>query len=86
LRDRAVPVEYLLAPDEGHVFVKPVNNMAMFMAVEKFFSKYLGGRYQEDATPEVAARLAAINVDPKTVSGEHMPSQVTKDDNTSKPK
>jgi dipeptidyl aminopeptidase/acylaminoacyl peptidase len=71
LRDRGIPVEYLLAPDEGHVFAKPVNNMAMFMAVEKFFSKYLGGRYQQDATPEVVARLTAITVDPKTLSGEH---------------
>jgi dipeptidyl aminopeptidase/acylaminoacyl peptidase len=88
LRDRAVPVEYLLAPDEGHVFANPVNNMAMFMAVEKFFAKYVGGRYQEDATPEVTARLAAITVDPKTLSVEHnaTASQVTKDDNSDKPK
>lgn len=36
-------------------------------ATEKFLAKYLGGRYQESATPEVAARLAEITVDPKTV-------------------
>src|ERR1019366_7981434 len=29
--------------------------------------EYLGGRYQEDMTPEVAARLKEITVDPKTV-------------------
>jgi hypothetical protein len=67
LRDRNYPVEYLLAPDEGHGFARPVNNMAMFAAAEKFLAKYLGGRYQETATPEVTKRLTEITVDPKTV-------------------
>jgi dipeptidyl aminopeptidase/acylaminoacyl peptidase len=67
LRDRGLPVEYILAPDEGHGFLRPVNNMALYLATEKFLAKYLGGRYQEDATPEVTARLAEITVDPKTV-------------------
>jgi dipeptidyl aminopeptidase/acylaminoacyl peptidase len=67
LRDRGFPVEYLLAPDEGHGFARPVNNMAMYMAAEKFLAKHLEGRYQEGGTPEVAQRLAEITVDPKTV-------------------
>ena len=58
LRDRGFPVEYLLAPDEGHGFARPVNNLAMFMAVEKFLAKHLEGRYQEGGSPEVVARLA----------------------------
>ena len=52
LRDRDFPVEYLVAPDEGHGFARPVNNMAMFAASEKFLAKHLGGRYQESGTPE----------------------------------
>ncbi|HYI95859.1 MAG TPA: prolyl oligopeptidase family serine peptidase [Bryobacteraceae bacterium] len=67
LRDRKFPVEYLVAPDEGHGFARPVNNMAVFAASEKFFAKHLGGRYQETMTPEVAARLKEITVDPSTV-------------------
>jgi len=67
LRDRGFPVEYLVAPDEGHGFARPINNMAMIAAAEKFFAHYLGGRYQEDMTPEVATRLKEITVDPKTV-------------------
>jgi dipeptidyl aminopeptidase/acylaminoacyl peptidase len=67
LRDRGFPVEYLLAPDEGHGFARPVNNLAMFMAVEKFLAAHLDGRYQEGGTPEVTARLQEITVDPKTV-------------------
>ena len=68
LRDRGFPVEYIVAPDEGHGFARPVNNMAMFAASEKFLAKYLGGRYQETMTPEVTQRLKEISVDPKTVT------------------
>lgn len=67
LRDRGFPVEYLLAPDEGHGFQRPVNNLALFMEAEKFLAQHLGGRYQEGGTTEVAARLKEISVDPKTV-------------------
>jgi dipeptidyl aminopeptidase/acylaminoacyl peptidase len=67
LRDRGFPVEYLCAPDEGHGFARPVNNLAMFMAVEKFLAVHLHGRYQEGGTPEVTARLQELTVDPKTV-------------------
>ncbi len=47
LRERNYPVEYLLAPDEGHGYARPVNNMAVIAAAERFLSKHLGGRYQE---------------------------------------
>src|SRR5690349_18811630 len=73
LRDRGFPVEYIVAPDEGHGFARPVNNMAMFAASEKFLAKYLGGRYQETMTPEVTQRLKEISVDPNTVT---MPKKV----------
>ncbi|MEO6394025.1 MAG: S9 family peptidase [Pyrinomonadaceae bacterium] len=68
LRDRNYPVEYLLAPDEGHGFQRPVNNLAMFAEAEKFLAKYLGGRYQEAMSAEVATRLKEITVDVKTVT------------------
>ena len=68
LRDRGFPVEYMVAPDEGHGFARPVNNLAMFASSEKFLAKYLGGRYQESMTPEVSQRLNEINVDVKTVT------------------
>ena len=67
LRERGFPVEYMVAPDEGHGFNRPVNNMAMYAAIEKFLAKHLGGRFQESMTPEVAARLKEIMVDPDTV-------------------
>lgn len=67
LRDRNYPVEYIVAPDEGHGFARPVNNMAMIAAAEKFLAKHLGGRFQESMTDAVQKRLAEITVDPKDV-------------------
>jgi dipeptidyl aminopeptidase/acylaminoacyl peptidase len=67
LRDRGFPVDYVLAPDEGHGFARPVNNMALFMESEKFLAQYLGGRFQDGGSAESVARLKEISVDPKTV-------------------
>jgi len=67
LRDRGFPVEYIVAPDEGHGFARPVNNMAMLASSEKFLAKHLGGRYQESMKPEVAKRLGEITVEVSTV-------------------
>ncbi|MGH9791547.1 MAG: alpha/beta fold hydrolase [Candidatus Acidiferrales bacterium] len=67
LRERGFPVEYLVAPDEGHGFARPVNAMSMFATAEKFLAKHVGGRHQESMTTEVAARLKEITVDVKTV-------------------
>jgi len=68
LRDRNFPVEYILADDEGHGFARPVNNMAMLAAAERFLAKHLGGRFQESMPDDVRKRLAEITVDPKTVT------------------
>lgn len=70
LRDRGYPVEYLLAPDEGHGFLRPVNNMALYARAEEFLAKYLGGRYQQGGSPEVMQRLKEITVDVKAVTVE----------------
>jgi dipeptidyl aminopeptidase/acylaminoacyl peptidase len=67
LRDRGFPVEYILAPDEGHGFARPINNLVLFATAEKFLAKHLGGRYQESLTPAISERLAVLTVDPKTV-------------------
>ena len=77
LRDRGFPVEYVVAPDEGHGFARPENNMAVFASAEKFLAKYLGGRYQETMTPAVAQRLKEITVDVKTVTMPKMMSSTT---------
>ncbi len=68
VRDNGKPIEYLVAPDEGHGFARPINNLAMVTAMEEFFAKYLGGRYQHDVPADVAAKLKEITVDPRTVT------------------
>ncbi len=69
VRDNGKPIEYLVAPDEGHGFARPINNLAMVTAMEEFFARYLNGRYQHDVPPDIAAKLKEITVDPKSVSG-----------------
>lgn len=68
LRDRKFPVEYLVADDEGHGFARPINNLAMYAAMEKFLARHLEGRFQPDMTPEVEKRLKEMTVDPATVT------------------
>jgi hypothetical protein len=42
----------------------------MVAAMEEFFAKYLGGRYQKEVPTDVEAKLKEITIDPKTVSGD----------------
>lgn len=74
LRDRGFPVEYLNAPDEGHGFARPENNMAFIAAMEKFLAKHIGGRYQPDMPENIAQRLKEITVDVSTVT---LPQELT---------
>jgi dipeptidyl aminopeptidase/acylaminoacyl peptidase len=44
LRERGVPVTYLLAEDEGHGFENPENRLRLYRAVEQHLAEHLGGR------------------------------------------
>jgi len=46
MKKNGVNVVYIEFPDEGHDFVDPQNNMAFHAAIEKFLSRYLGGRFE----------------------------------------
>ena len=39
-----IPVTYVVFPDEGHGFARPVNNIAFMAVTENFLGKCLGGR------------------------------------------
>jgi dipeptidyl aminopeptidase/acylaminoacyl peptidase len=41
---KKIPVTYVLFPDEGHGFARPVNNIAFNAVTENFLAKCLGGR------------------------------------------
>ncbi|MEL6878212.1 MAG: S9 family peptidase [Pseudomonadota bacterium] len=44
MKEAEVPVTYVLYPDEGHGFAKPVNNIAYTAITENFLATCLGGR------------------------------------------
>jgi dipeptidyl aminopeptidase/acylaminoacyl peptidase len=66
-RDHKIPVKYLVAPDEGHGFARPINNLAMVAAMERFMAKYLDARFQESMPADVSERLKVLTVDPSNV-------------------
>lgn len=72
LREKGKKVDYLLAPDEGHGFIKPLNKKAMYAETEKFLSEILGGRYQEGMEEDVKKTLEKLRVDILTVKYEPM--------------
>ncbi len=69
-------VVYLLAPDEGHGFRSPDNNLALAAAMEKFLAKHLKGRYQRQMSPEIEQKLTALTVDPKSIK---LPGELEKE-------
>ncbi len=44
--ERGIPVTYVVFPDEGHGFSRPVNNMAFNAITEEFLASHLGGRFE----------------------------------------
>jgi dipeptidyl aminopeptidase/acylaminoacyl peptidase len=57
LKERNIPVTYVLFPDEGHGFARPENNIAFNAIAEEFLAANLGGRC-EPARETVAASTA----------------------------
>jgi len=68
LRDQGHPVEYIVAPDEGHGFDNEDNRLAFSAAMEEFLAEHLGGRYQTNATDRIQQRLNKITVNPDSVT------------------
>jgi len=48
MKKKGLAYEYMLFPDEGHGFAKPENRLKFCAAAEKFLTKHLNGRYEED--------------------------------------
>lgn len=61
--NRKLPVEYILAKDEGHGFRKRDNKLAYIVAMEQFFGKHLGGRVDKAVNPDLNAHLDTLKVD-----------------------
>jgi dipeptidyl aminopeptidase/acylaminoacyl peptidase len=48
MRERGIPHEYLVFPDEGHGFAKPENRIKFYAAAERFLAEHLGGRFEAE--------------------------------------
>ena len=59
MRDRNIPVTYLLYPDEGHGFARPTNLISALAVTENFLAHHLGGRAEPigDAFAEASVQV-----------------------------
>ena len=69
LKEKGIPVAYLLCPDEGHGFARPENNIAFRAVAENFLARHLGGRAEPihpeeltKSTIEVKAGAAELSL------------------------
>ena len=46
MKERGIPVTYVLYPDEGHGFARPENNLSFMAVAEAFLARCLGGRFE----------------------------------------
>jgi dipeptidyl aminopeptidase/acylaminoacyl peptidase len=46
MKQKGIPVTYVLYPDEGHGFQKPENNLSFYAVAEAFLAECQGGRFQ----------------------------------------
>ena len=54
MRDKGIPCEYVLYPDEGHGWARPPNRIDFNGRTEQFLAEHLGGRAEAFEAPEGA--------------------------------
>ncbi|MBM3610414.1 MAG: S9 family peptidase [Alphaproteobacteria bacterium] len=61
MREKNIPVTYLLYPDEGHGFARPENRLAFYAKAEEFLAKVLGGRVEPAGD---CIEKSSVHIDP----------------------
>ncbi len=56
-RTSGADVDYLVSAGEGHGFTDPLDEQAVYVAIERFLSAHIGGRTQRRVPADVEARL-----------------------------
>src|SRR5262249_13684620 len=59
MQAKGLPVTYVLFPDEGHGFARPVNTQAFNFVAETFLAQCLGGAY-EPATDDLKSSSMTV--------------------------
>jgi len=61
MKEAGIPVTYVVYPDEGHGFARPVNNIAYTAITENFLASCLGGRSEAigDTVADSTAQILA---------------------------
>ncbi len=68
MQEKAIPVTYVLYPDEGHGFARPENSLSFFAVAEAFLAENLGGRF-EPVGDDFAGSSITIPVGAEDVPG-----------------
>lgn len=69
MREKDLPVTYVLYPDEGHGFQRPENNLSFFAVVDAFLAEQLGGRYEPIGEPDLAGSSVQVPVGAELIPG-----------------
>lgn len=46
MKQKNIPVTYVLYPDEGHGFARPENRLSFYAVAEAFLSEHLNGQFE----------------------------------------
>jgi dipeptidyl aminopeptidase/acylaminoacyl peptidase len=60
MREKSIPVTYVVYPDEGHGFARPENRLSFFAIAEAFLSRCLDGRYEPVGTDFEGSSLEIV--------------------------
>jgi dipeptidyl aminopeptidase/acylaminoacyl peptidase len=60
MKDKNLPVTYVLYPEEGHGFARPTNRVSFYAIAEGFLSQCLGGRYEPIGNDFKGANLKVL--------------------------
>ena len=82
MKERGIPVTYLLYPDEGHGFARPENNLSYMAVAESFLAESLGGRFEpigddfQGSSIQVLAGAGDVTGLAEVVSSKHSDSRM----------
>ena len=69
LKGRHVPVTYVLVKNEGHVFTRPENSVAVAALTENFLARCLGGRAEPIHVKEMQGATLEIPAGAELIDG-----------------